>query len=268
MIDPKTVRYAPGRRDKILRRIKALSPWYHKIDLGDGIVTPGREFDRLWKSTTKVLDAIDYRDKRVLDLASWDGYWAFEAERRGAKRVISSDIRLEGYANLLFAREILESKVIPFCNVPVQDLPTRLRVVGLDSQFDIVHHFGLFYHLRDPLLSLAQTRAVMPEGGLLVLETAFIDDDEKSYMAFSGLPGKFHFYGISDTWAPTRLCLREILIRSQFEPVQEAQWSTIPATEAAVAKGELAVGRITMLAKAVGAEGVHAVDVRKIMGIQ
>lgn len=268
MLNINTIKHSSERRAYIQRRIQELSPWYHKINLGDGIVTPGRKYDSLWNSTIKVIDGIEYEGKRVLDIASWDGYWAFEAERRGAKITVSSDVRLEGFANLLFAREILESKVIPLCNAPVQDLPNRLRFVGLDPIFDIVHHFGLFYHLRDPLLSLSQSRAVMAEGSLLILETAFIDDDAKSYMAFAGLPEKFHFYGISDTWAPTKLCLREILIRSQFEPVMEHLWSVVPASEQAIKAGQLPIGRITMIAKAVGAEGIHAVDLRKVMGIQ
>jgi SAM-dependent methyltransferase len=267
MINPET-KHTPERRAYIEKRLRELSPWYHKIDLGDGIVTPGRDFERLWNSTLKVIDTLDYKDKRVLDIASWDGFWAFEAERRGARTVVSSDIRLEGFPNLLFAREILESKVIPMCNASVQDLPARVSVVGLEPQFDIVHHFGLFYHLRDPLLSLAQARAVMPEGALLVLETAFIEDDEKSYMAFAGLPEKFHFYGISDTWAPTTRCLREVLIRSQFEPVMEESWSLIPPTEAAVKQGQLPVGRITMIARACSDEHMHRIDRLKVKGVQ
>ncbi|MEZ5892044.1 MAG: hypothetical protein R3C58_02690 [Parvularculaceae bacterium] len=82
MMKPDT-KHSPERRAYIEKRIRELSPWYHKIDLGDGIVTPGFNFERLWSSTLKVIDAIDYKGKRVLDLASWDGFWAFEAERRG-----------------------------------------------------------------------------------------------------------------------------------------------------------------------------------------
>ena len=264
----KDIKYSPERRKYIMQRVEELSPWYHKIDLGDGIETPGRDYERLWNSTLKVIDAINYKGKRVLDIASWDGFWAFEAERRGAKTIVSSDIRLEGYSNLLFAREVLKSKVIPMCNAAVQELPNRLNVVGLDPQFDIVHHFGLFYHLRDPLLSLAKARAVMPEGALLVLETAFIDDDEKSYMAFAGLPGNFHFYGNSDTWAPTKLCLREVLIRSQFEPVMEESWSAIPPTEAAIKQGKMPIGRITMIAKACSEENLNKFDRLKVKGVQ
>jgi SAM-dependent methyltransferase len=256
-------------RAYIEKRIKELSPWYHKIDLGNGIVTPGREYDRIWTNTRAVIDKIDYTGKCVLDIASWDGYWAFEAERRGAKMVVSSDVRLLGFENLLFAKQVLGSKVIPLCNAPVQDLENRVRVAGFDATFDIVHHFGLFYHLRDPLLSFAQARKVMPAGALLVLETAFINDNRNSFMAFAGLHDKYHFYGGSDTWAPTLLCLREVLVRSMFKPVMEDAWQIIEPTQAAKDKfkGKIGgrIGRITMVAEAVAEDTVRPVDYRKIM---
>ncbi len=260
--------FSSEKKAYIQKRIKELSPWYHKIDLGDGIVTPGRNYDRLWNGIRNVMDYVDYTGKRVIDIASWDGMWAFEAELRGASRVVSTDVRLNGYSNLLFVREILESNVIPMCNVPVQDLCNRLKVVNLDNEFDIVHHLGVFYHLRDPLLSLSQARAVMPEGGLLVLETAFVDDDKNSFMAFAGLPGNFHFYGVSDTWAPTRRCLKEVLIRTQFRPIHEDTWQIVKPSETPKAKSTLRVDRITMLAEAVGESSVHQVELRKIKGIQ
>jgi hypothetical protein len=262
----------------IRQRIKELSPWYHKIDLGQGIVTPGQNYDRLWKSTLKVLDKLDYSGKRVLDIASWDGYWAFEAERRGARTIVSSDTRLEGFENLLFAKQVLGSKVIPLCNAPVQDLPNRLRFVGLEPEFDIVHHFGLLYHLRDPLLSLTQARAVMPVGSLLILETAFINDDINSYMAFSGTPGNYHFYGASDTWAPTKLCLREILLRSMLVPVMEESWNWFEIRsdeknpkshmESNIDSVVSRLGRITMIARAVEGQDLPKVDLRKLTGYQ
>lgn len=251
----------------IVKRMNSMK-WYHKIDLGDGIVTPGRDYEKMWDSTRSVIDRIDYAGKRVLDIGSWDGYWAFEAERRGAARVVSSDARIEGYQNLLFARGVLKSNVIPLCNVPVQELENRLNIIGLEPQFDIVHHFGLLYHLRDPMLSLAQVRKVLSPEGILVLESAFIEDDANSYMAFSGLEGNFHFYGISDTWAPTTLCLKEMMIRSFLEPVREEDWSVTQRSKLKLLGGEVTLARITMLARPMPAEAGHVVDARKVFGSQ
>lgn len=261
--------FSEEQLEYINRRIEELSPWYHKIDLGGGIVTPGRDYERMWDATRRVMDQIDYTGKKVLDLASWDGLWAFTAEQKGASFVVSSDIRLEGFRNLLFAREILQSDVIPMCNVAIQDLKNRMAVVGMPEKFDIIHHYGLLYHLRDPMLSLTQARNMLSDDGILILETAFIDDNSKSYMAFSGLPGNHHFYGISDTWAPTRLCLKEMLIRSFLEPVQEEHWQVVKqVSKKGLFSKNFPVGRITVMAKKMDEDKGHAVDQRKVFGPQ
>lgn len=256
-----------ARREEIIKKMNSMK-WYHSIDLGDGIVTPGRDYKKLWGSTRSVTDSVDYTGKRVLDIGSWDGMWAFYAEDRGAKRVVSSDARIEGYENLLFARSIRNSNIIPLCNVPVQDLEHRLNIIGLEPEFDIIHHFGLLYHLRDPMLSLAQARKVLAPGGLVMVETAFIEDDENSYMAFAGCEGNFHFYGISDTWAPTTLCLREMLIRSFLRPVREENWSVYSGHQIKIHGVPVRMGRLTMIAEHMPAEEGHVVDARKVFGSQ
>ncbi len=260
--------YEPPHLEYIKKRMNELPQWYHNIDLGHGIVTPGRGFDGIWNMIREVMAILDYKDKDVLDLGSWDGLWAFEAEKRGAKSVVATDTRMQGAENLLFAKQVLESKVFPLFNAPIQDISNRLKLVGLDPSFDIIHHLGLFYHLRDPLLSLTQARSVLREGGILLLETAAIDDDERSYMAWNGVGPDFHFYGPSDTWAPTRLCLKEILLRTKFEPVFEEKWRTYGSSHNALKSDQFAVERICLIAKAVAGEELHRIDHEKIEGNQ
>ena len=263
----KNIKHKYTNKNAVIEKMNTMK-WYHKIDLGNGIITPGRAYEKMWESTSCVMNKINYEEKAVLDLGSLDGYWAFEAEKRGASKIVSTDARFEGYENLLFARSVLNSNVIPLCNVPVQDLENRLNIVGFDHKFDIVQHFGLLYHLRDPMLSLSQARKVLSDDGILILETAFIEDDENSYMAFSGLDDNFHFYGISDTWAPSKLCLREMLIRSCLEPIQEDDWSVTNQGKISFCGNMLNLSRITMIAKALPAEKAHMIDHRKIFGTQ
>ena len=263
----KNIKHKYTNKNAVIEKMNTMK-WYHKIDLGNGIITPGRAYEKMWESTSCVMNKINYEEKAVLDLGSLDGYWAFEAEKRGASKIVSTDARFEGYENLLFARSVLNSNVIPLCNVPVQDLENRLNIVGFDHKFDIVQHFGLLYHLRDPMLSLSQARKVLSDDGILILETAFIEDDENSYMAFSGLDDNFHFYGISDTWAPSKLCLREMLIRSCLEPIQEDDWSVTNQGKISFCGNMLNLSRITMIAKALPPEKAHMIDHRKIFGTQ
>src|ERR1700744_4811090 len=63
--------------------------WYHTIDLGDGLITPGM-YD--YRETLPAFDfPVDMRGMTVLDVGSATGFFAFEFERRGA-RVVSLEL--------------------------------------------------------------------------------------------------------------------------------------------------------------------------------
>src|SRR5471032_474924 len=74
--------------DEIRTRAAQLR-WYQTIDLGHGIVTPGVD------DTPLRLDRLDIpaslTGQTVLDIGAWDGFFSFEAERRGAARVLATD---------------------------------------------------------------------------------------------------------------------------------------------------------------------------------
>jgi tRNA (mo5U34)-methyltransferase len=89
--------------------------WFHQIDLGAGVVTPGSD-NTLARIAMVVLPA-DLRGKSVLDIGAWDGAFSFEAERRGADRVVAVDSFCwsgEGWgtkAGFECARRLLGSRV-------------------------------------------------------------------------------------------------------------------------------------------------------------
>ena len=70
-------------------RIDAL-PWYHEFDFGGGLHARSRSPEapghrRVWAFIERQLDQVDFRGKSVLDIGCWDGYWSFQAERRGRR---------------------------------------------------------------------------------------------------------------------------------------------------------------------------------------
>ena len=159
--------------------------WYHTIDLPDGSATPGY-FD-----TRSIPASIDWpsalRGGRCLDVGTFDGFWAFEMERRGASEVIALDVddpraldwtfderargpalvvewgaqRGPGFAELA---EKLGSSV-KRVNRSVYDLdPSN------DGRFDVVFCGALLLHLRDPVRALEAIRDVC-RGALVLVET-------------------------------------------------------------------------------------------------
>src|SRR5678809_228920 len=74
--------------EEIRREVAALR-WYHRIDLGHGVVTDG--VDNTPERLAKIKLPEDLTGKSVLDVGAWDGFFSFEAERRGARRVVATD---------------------------------------------------------------------------------------------------------------------------------------------------------------------------------
>jgi hypothetical protein len=64
-------------------------PWYHTLELGDGIVTRGM-FDHRPVLRHYPLPE-DLSGLRCLDVGTMDGFWAFEMEHRGAREVVAVD---------------------------------------------------------------------------------------------------------------------------------------------------------------------------------
>jgi SAM-dependent methyltransferase len=208
---------------EIERYFTNCEPWYHIIELAEGIRTPGREeLIPQWQMMRNVRRAINYAGKRVLDLATYDGMWAFEAEELGASFVVGADcIHLGTFQNFLFARACRKSRALPFFNIPSFDVFNRLDIVfdDIQTRFDIVHHMGLLYHLRDPMASLAEARSCLNDGGILLLETAVTKENGQVGAMFNG-PQKRIYNDHTTCWVPSPDCLNEMLYMSGFNIVQ------------------------------------------------
>jgi 2-polyprenyl-3-methyl-5-hydroxy-6-metoxy-1,4-benzoquinol methylase len=158
-----------------LREQIASTLWYHTIEIAPGLVTPG------WFDLRPVLKKLpwpDVRGKRCLDVGTYDGFLAYEMERRGASEVIAVDIedhtkwdwpvdvRATGGEELAklagpeksrgfrIASKALGSKVA-LHQVNVYDLSPDLM-----GTFDVVVCGSLMLHLRDPLRALEAIRSV------------------------------------------------------------------------------------------------------------
>jgi len=258
-------------KKEIQTEINKFSYWYHKINLGNGIITPGLDLEPIWKNLRKVRNKVNYKNKVVLDIATFDGMFAFEAEKLGAKTVVATDCLFNSLENFLFCKAILNSKKTkPFFNVSPYNLSDRLDVFFQEDfsnkirnyyrKFDIVQHFGLLYHLKDPMLSLSEARSVMNDNGYLILETDIILDNEESIMVYNGLPNKGRLRNNTTVWwVPTKKCLFEILNASLFEVVKNSYSEihfNVPQKKSGKLKElkkfqEYKVGRCCVIAKAI-----------------
>jgi tRNA (mo5U34)-methyltransferase len=204
-------------------------PWYHTIELPNGVVTRGRFDHRRLLPHYGLPD--DLRGKRALDVGSGDGFWAFELERRGAE-VTSLDVEafadvdlppvlhkifVERPVDLSFRRglEIAHRRLgsqVELINRPVYDLdPDEV------GTFDLVHAGDIMLHLRDPALALQRLRAVT--SGQILLADCFdpaLDD-------LGAGPGLTRYRGGWDDvtwWAPALSTLAQMVVDAGFEDVR------------------------------------------------
>lgn len=142
--------------------------WWHTIDLGNGIVTPGRDATAEKLATLRIPDRLDGLE--VLDIGAWDGFFSFEAERRGAKRVVAIDPmwrneNMPGFdkSGFLLAREILGSNV--------EDVDLDLYELSPEriGTFDVVFFLGVLYHVKDPFGAIERVASVTRDR--VILET-------------------------------------------------------------------------------------------------
>jgi tRNA (mo5U34)-methyltransferase len=151
---------------KLATEISKIS-WFHTFNFGNGIVTSG--YDDSHKRIRTLHMPEDLSGMTVLDIGSWDGFFAFEAERRGASRVLATDSFCwngDGWGTkdgFNLARKVLNSKVD---DLEIDVLELSPEKVGT---FDLVLCLGVLYHMRDPLLALERIFSVTKRQ--LILDT-------------------------------------------------------------------------------------------------
>ncbi len=113
--------------------------------------------------------------RSVLDVGAWDGYFSFEAERRGARRVLATDWYCWGGPGwgtkdgFNLARRALNSHVDDL-EVDVLDLsPERI------GTFDLEIFLGVLYHMRHPMLALERVANVCADQLILSTQIDLID---------------------------------------------------------------------------------------------
>lgn len=153
--------------DDLRAAVSALR-WWHHIDLGRGIVTPGITNRKHQDWITSHLPP-RWDGDSVLDIGAWDGYYSFLAEERGARRVLAIDklqnldAHASGFRPFQLAKSARGSNV-EYRVMDVNDL------TQLSERFDVVLFFGVYYHLRDPWKSLEVIRRRLSPAGRVYLE--------------------------------------------------------------------------------------------------
>ncbi len=161
----------PLPADELRKQIATRTDWFHTIDFGLGVRSPGVcPWDYLQDMLGYVALPERLDGKRVLDIGTYDGFFAFECERRGAQ-VVAMDVHPIDLRCFKLARDLLKSKV-EYHHMSVYELD----VDRLGGQFDLVLFFGVFYHLRHIMLSLDNLWSILKDDGELLIEGHICDN--------------------------------------------------------------------------------------------
>jgi tRNA (mo5U34)-methyltransferase len=163
-------------REDIRERVDKLGPWFHCIDLGDGIKTklesvagePADHPNSTWEIIRSCLPE-DLSEKSVLDVGCNAGFYSIEAKRRGAARVLGVDAQRHLINQALFVRRVLGLD-IEYRRMSVYDV-SRSSI----GEFDVTLALGLIYHCKHLVLALEKLFEVTKE--LLIIETAILPQE-------------------------------------------------------------------------------------------
>ncbi|WP_109117104.1 tetratricopeptide repeat protein [Azospirillum sp. TSO22-1] len=236
-------------RSRLEAAVAAVPFWYHRVALPHGVTTPG--FAPLAPAAHRLPERLD--GLRVLDVGTWDGYWAFEALRRGAAEVVAID-DLSDRLGLPGQETERSWQGFDLCRAALgygEDRCRRLQasVYSLDpavvGTFDLVLLFGTLNQCRHPLLALDTlatvcTGQILVEAGILDRYSPYCGGVGQGYdgghMIAEFYPTAQYGYNPANWWAPTLDCLANMLQSAGFGEV-EAWPLTDHPTELAQCRG-------------------------------
>ncbi len=194
--------------------------WYQRIEIEPGVFTPGIFHygpDGSDYATTRFGMPKDLTDHYVLDIGSNDGYFSFEAEKRGARHVDAIDkFQAEGSSpsGYYYARNMLKSEV----NYTQVDFMDHISYV----KYDLILFYGVLYHMTNPLDAIMKLKRLLMPEGVALIETAILAQSQLKHDPNDSILGYFpNFLGdTTNYFYPTLKCLENMLIQAGFTTIE------------------------------------------------
>lgn len=168
----------------------ASKKWFHSIDFGEfassGRFPEGQPQNITLYGVFEVLNNLCLRNTAILDLGTYDGLIAFGSHKLGASRVYAADSMSRD--SFLLARHILEldNHIDYYPNVQISDLE-KVFNNSEKTYFDLIINAGIFYHMLNPFKAFLETRKLLSEGGLMILETPYCSSRDDAVLVVNSV---------------------------------------------------------------------------------
>ena len=183
--------------------------WYQTIPLANGQSTPGETGDAEERKLEMMRLPADLSGKTVLDIGCNEGFFSFDAERRGAKKVVAIDKSSDARDKFHLIKELMHSKV-EFRFADLLELnPDEL------GKFDIVFFLSVFHHLRYPFQVLDRIFELTREYAIMEFVEAVPEEDLGQSVLVRKLSKKGHLHIL-----PTRQFTIEMLTRAGYSKIE------------------------------------------------
>jgi len=236
--------------DELKEKVAAFPYWYHRIRLSGEVVTPG--WAPIQMEAYRV--PMDLMGKRILDVGAWDGFWTFEALKRGASEVVAIDDfsddltkdksrKATAWAQFDLCAEALGLDASQYRREECSIYNVTPKTFGM---FDHVFFFGTLYHCRYPQLAMDKLADVCTDTMLIESavcdhfspyqahkhpETAgFADTYAKDHVVAEFYPGNQYAGENTNWWVPSLQCVIAMALAAGFPTVNG--WELTPQPNA------------------------------------
>lgn len=191
--------------------------WFHSFAFPDGERVEGIKPLESLQEEADLIFPTPLAGKRVLDIGAWDGFFSFQAERRGAAEVLATDHFCWSGQGWGDKRGFDHAHARFGSQVRSLDLDVADHRVGDHGQFDMVLLLGVMYHVTDPYRTLEAAAAMSRDHLVVETVTALRHEPVPAMRLFTELeldrdPTNF--------WAPNILALREMCVRFGYSRFQ------------------------------------------------
>lgn len=222
----------PQQIAELQSKVAQIQSWYHRIDLGDGVETPGH---------FRMADYLEYYGfpermdgMRVLDVGASTGFFAYEFERRGAAEVVAVELPSWGDHDWTprYRRQFAQKSSSEQQNIDREVMRDGFTIVGEAfgsrrvkriwkaiydlraqdlGQFDLVFSGAMLMHVRDPILGIQRMRECCRDDGRLIVSISTTMPDATEPIArFVGEWNQCNW------WQMSPRCLDEVLTCCDF----------------------------------------------------